>query len=205
MNNKGFTLVEMLSTIVVLSIVMGIATFGVIGAINKSKEKSEEIFVKKIDDVIQSYISFNRLNSSDWSIDVDNVVGDYEKCSWEAEDKCIDAEGNEIVGKKVQVYKANPSSVSIAELADKKYIQDGKLINPRNKKNCLNENSDNDPDILLYKDDDAVYYYYVDLSTANCDINSKNVIVTNIPKKLCNKLSDFNWDNDINDCKKNSE
>ena len=47
MNNKGFTLVELLATIVILGVVMGIATYGVLSAINNSKLKSENCSLKK--------------------------------------------------------------------------------------------------------------------------------------------------------------
>ena len=56
MGNKGFTLIEMLAVVLILSIIMGIATNGVISYINTSKIKSEKIFVDKIANYIDSYI-----------------------------------------------------------------------------------------------------------------------------------------------------
>ena len=199
MNKKGFTLVELLATIVLLSIVMGIAVLGVSSAINKSKEKSEKIFVSEIDNVIQSYISYNRLH---WSV-VDVVVDEYEKCSRvAADDSCVDADGNPEAGTKVKVYNVTPFSIS--SLADKKYIEDGKLVNPKNKLNCL-KNLSVVPDVLLYKDEDSVYYYYVDLrgSKTSCDISEEEGLITNIPKKLCNSLSNFSWNDGKEECVKN--
>ena len=63
MNRKGFTLVEMLATIVILSVVMGIASYGVLHVIDSSKQKTEEVFINKLNDAFESYIS---LNSSDF-------------------------------------------------------------------------------------------------------------------------------------------
>ena len=59
LNSKGFTLVELLATIVILAIISGIATYGVIGAINKSKAKSEQIFVDKLSNLIDDYLDLN--------------------------------------------------------------------------------------------------------------------------------------------------
>jgi len=57
MNRKGFTLVELLATIIVLAIVVGITVPSVSSVIRKSKEKSEEAFVETIKDVMDVYIS----------------------------------------------------------------------------------------------------------------------------------------------------
>ena len=41
LNRKGFTLVELLATIAILAIVMGIATFSITAIIKNSKEKNK--------------------------------------------------------------------------------------------------------------------------------------------------------------------
>lgn len=43
MNNKGFTLVELLAVIVVLAILVGIGTASVFGAMNKAEERATKI------------------------------------------------------------------------------------------------------------------------------------------------------------------
>ena len=71
-----------------------------------------------------------------------------------------------------------------------------KIVNPATKEKCLNnsknpeENPEEKPKVRLFKDDDYVYYYYVDLSGNNtsCHISDENAIITNIPKKLCSAL-----------------
>ena len=48
MNNKGFTLVELIATIVVLALVMGLASYSIVGIIKRSKEKNYELLVTNI-------------------------------------------------------------------------------------------------------------------------------------------------------------
>lgn len=62
MNRKGFTLVELLATIIVLAIVVGITVPSVSGIIRKSKEKSEEAFVETIKDAMDVYLSSSGKN-----------------------------------------------------------------------------------------------------------------------------------------------
>ena len=187
MNNRGFTLVEMLATVVILGIVMGIATYGVIGVINSSKEKSEDVFVSKLENVIQTYISDNRFN---WGNGAN--VGKFNKCRRVQDDgECYLDEA--VLTNFYKVIINNNSSEDnmfpLSELADDKYMQGGKIINPKNKLDCLS--NDKDIDVLLYKDDDSVYYYYADLSNLSCDISDDNKIITNISKNMCNVLK---WD-----------
>lgn len=49
MNKKGFTLVELLSVIVLLGLIMGIASYGVISAGNKAKERTLLTKIKNIE------------------------------------------------------------------------------------------------------------------------------------------------------------
>ena len=48
LNNKGFTLVEVLAVVVILGVIGGIATSSVISSINSSKEASYKIMVNNI-------------------------------------------------------------------------------------------------------------------------------------------------------------
>lgn len=48
LNNRGFTLVEVLAIIVILGIIAGIAAPNVLSTINNSKEKSYDIMIKNI-------------------------------------------------------------------------------------------------------------------------------------------------------------
>lgn len=55
MNNKGFTLVELIATIVVLALVMGLASYSIVGIIKRSKEKNYELLVTNIKDAAETY------------------------------------------------------------------------------------------------------------------------------------------------------
>lgn len=55
MNNKGFTLIELMATIILLAIVMSVATVSVVSYINTSKEKSYDILIENIKIGAQGY------------------------------------------------------------------------------------------------------------------------------------------------------
>lgn len=167
MNEKGFTLVEMLATIVLLALVMGIASYGVIGSINKSKNKSEQIFVEKLSPLIEEYIALynSKLQENNPEYCIRNCGG---------------AEEEKVMIKKI-------GSFNIKELVNNNFVDKSKLVNPANKKECF---SNKNPEVIVYKDTEYVYYYYVDVSgtNTNCDISEGNGMITNFSKKVVEKL-----------------
>lgn len=64
MNNKGFTFVELLAVIVLIGVLSSIAVYGVTNTINNSKIKGEEIFIDRIDKLIEAYLSNIQLNNN---------------------------------------------------------------------------------------------------------------------------------------------
>lgn len=189
MNNKGYTLVELLATVVILGIIMGIATYGVIGVINNSKEKSEKVFVENLENVIKSYINEARFTNN-W--ETSDLGKTFFKCRRvnETDESCYSEDDK----REVSLYKIT-NSVKLGDLQAEKYIKGGKIINPKNKEECL-KNSKN-PEILLYKDSDSVYYYYVDLRGDNtsCSVDDGNAIISNMTKSVCDILGwDYNSD-----------
>ncbi len=54
-NNLGFTLVELIATIVILALVMGISTYSISAIINNAKEKNYELLINNIKDAAETY------------------------------------------------------------------------------------------------------------------------------------------------------
>ena len=175
MDNKGFTLIELLATVVVLGLVMGITAHSVLGVIEKSKDKSEKIFVDKLENSIDAYISDAR-TKNELKIDSSFDPIDYQKCKlYDNNDTCI--KGGSYNS---PVYKMN--SFSLSKISDSNLIQNKDIINPKNKIKC----ELNDVNVSLYRDSDMVYYYYADLSNLKCDVSEKYQIITNMPTALQN-------------------
>lgn len=190
MNNKGFTLIEMLAVIVILGIVSGIAVNGVISYIDTSKEKSEKIFIENLEKYIDNYIDVekNTLTPS-------NPTNTYTftKCRLTNEDgDCISVNPSD---PNVEIESYNVDAVEFngfnllnitAPPSGIKIIDKKELINPANKKECFQTKN---PTVKIYRDDDYVYYYYLDLTSNNdCEIHGENLIITNLPKNLCEKI-----------------
>ena len=114
MNNKGFTLVELLATVVLVALVMGIASYGVINAINNSKKKSEDIFVKKFVQAIDSYLALNGPSLAETG-------------------NTINSDGKSLT--ELQSFK-------LSDLANENFIDKDKFINPKNKKDCYDANAE---------------------------------------------------------------
>ena len=55
LNRNGFTLVELIATIVVLAVVMGIGSYAITGLIQRSKEKDYELLIKEVNNAVESY------------------------------------------------------------------------------------------------------------------------------------------------------
>lgn len=55
LNNKGFTLIEIMAAIILLAIVMSVTTVSVISFINASKEKSYDLLVSEIKTGLENY------------------------------------------------------------------------------------------------------------------------------------------------------
>ena len=167
LNSKGFTLVELLATIVLIALVSGIATYGVIDTINKSKAKSEQIFIDKLSNLIDDYLDLNSPSK----------VGSNEVTFT----KCRD--DNEICEDNYDVKASKMQSIYISNLVkdngnDKGIITYEELINPKNKMQCFDSSDDYNPEIIIYRDEEYVTYYYVDLSENKCQLEDGMVINT---------------------------
>ncbi len=57
MNRKGFTLVELLGTIVIIGLVIAGSAFGIIKLIDKSKDKGNKVTISSIESAASGYAS----------------------------------------------------------------------------------------------------------------------------------------------------
>ena len=171
MGNKGFTLVELLATVVILGLVLGIGTYSVVGTINNAKNKNEEIFVDRISEVIYEYIELKGLS-------LGKIAGrEYNF------DKCLNSDCSY---KDASVlYELN--SINISTLVSEGLIDGESMINPANKKECFDGV---DPLVRIFKDSDYVYYYYVDLrgSNTSCEVSDKNGIINTLSDEAKEKV-----------------
>lgn len=76
--SQGFTLVELIATLVLLSIIMGIGTYSITTIINNSKEKDYELLVKEIVNATEVYYQECRFSNhncdSDSKITLDFLI-----------------------------------------------------------------------------------------------------------------------------------
>ena len=163
MNNKknGFTLVELLATLVILGIVLSITIVTVNGGFRSAKDKTEDVFVKTIEDALNIYI-----DSDAKRLNYNNEVG------------CIKKTHGS-----VKIYKAS-GSLSFNNVINSDYspITASDLVNPANEGVSCNSMAP----IEIYRDNDYVYYYKVAKNSFNCLLNSDGYI-TNLPKiDTCN-------------------
>ena len=184
MNNKGFTLVELLATIVILGIVMGIASYGVISAINNSKIKSEKLFVDKIGTAIEGYLSIegNRL------VEIPDTTTEFQKCRSDQENNSANCRTSELKELST-IHLKDITEINNNSRFKIKTINESDLVNPKNKKNCVI--GDNNPEIRVFKDSEYKYYYYLDLTeNTSCEISYENAVISNLIKNACNALKE---------------
>ena len=157
MNKKGFTLVELLATLVILGIVTGLTVIGINYNINNTKKKTEEVFIGTIKDAIKMY-----LDSDARKLKYDNEVCTISKA----------------LNDNVKVYKTS-SNVNLDTIINSKYspLLEEDLVNPNNEANC-NINASVD----IYRDEDYVYYYKMKKGNLNCLTIDLDGYITNLPE-----------------------
>lgn len=157
MNRKGFTLVELLATLVILGIVLGIAYFAIIGVFSNAKEKSEDVFVETIRDAMDMYLTSSEVKNLNFSTKCSNTL-------------------NKSFGVR-NVYKVSTTFDNIIDSQYKPITQDD-LVNPANKDvACANASN---IAINIYRDEDYVYYYSVDKSEFDC--LTKSGVISSLPE-----------------------
>lgn len=158
MNRRGFTLVELLATLVILGIVASIVLISVNGGFNNAKDKTEDVFVKTVKDAMDIYLDSDakKLNFSEVAV-----------CTL-----------NKTHGKS-KVYKSS-DNITLNSVINSEFhpISEDDLVNPVNSSKC-NKNTV----VNIYRDDDYVYYYEID-GDMGCLINTNSISI--LPEE-CNK------------------
>ena len=167
MNRKGFTLVELIATLVVLGIVVGITIVSIDGIFSSAKKKSEDAFVATIKDAMEMYLNDSYSKGLHYS---------------QYENYCLD--------KTTELVKLYVSTIYFSNVITSEFspITQDDLVNPALDKNDPNYecNEAETIEVNIYKDDDYVYYYGIDKSEFGC-LTGEGMI-TNLPenKVVCN-------------------
>ena len=165
MNRKGFTMIELLAVIVVLGIVLVITFPNMTDVFKGSKLKSEEAFVERISQSIDSYVTLNSSNIT------------FAKQS----KKFIKCLG--LSPQKVEVYK---STIKVEDIINDGIITENDYKNPGNE----NGNCKKATEIEVYRDSDYVYCHKIkEVQLNGClsdEYIKKNEIVDNNEKYIVN-------------------
>lgn len=159
MNKKGFTLVELLATVVILSIVVGFTIMATNGGFGKAKKKTEDIFIKTIEDALNIYID-----------------SDAKKLSFYSGDSYA-AEINKRFGKSRIYYMDNGSTLKFNAVinSDLTPLTESDMVNPANEKECKINGY-----LKIFRDEEYIYYYYINKSEFDCFTDNAGSI-TNLP------------------------
>lgn len=151
MNRKGFTLIELLAVIVVLGLVLLISVPIISDAYTKSKIKSEEVFVDRLTQAIDSYV---KLNSDTINFNENGT-------------------GTKTVNEK-DTYNITyqMGTIDIQKIIDDGILTQKDFVNAGNKDATCNTTAE----VEVYKDSDFVYCYKMEIDSLNCltDAYKKN-------------------------------
>ena len=168
MNKRGFTLVELIATIAILGIVMSIAIFAANGGFSEAKNKTEDIFVKTLEDALNIYTDSDakrlNFNTSSSVCTIEKRFGDS------------------------KVYKVT-NSVTFNNVINSDYtpLTADEVVNPANEKVTCNLSAP----VTIYRDDDYVYYYFFDKASFTC--LTSDSYITNLPYDCLKQLSGLNF------------
>lgn len=143
-NRKGFTLIELIAVIVILSIILIVVTPNLIETYKESKLKSEGLFIKQLTKSVESYVS---LYGSEMTFTEES--GTYYKQKTIKTKESCQVDRNE-----VKVYK---SETTIQEIINKNIIEESEYRNPGNKDTKCNPEAE----IEVYRDSDYVYCFKI--------------------------------------------
>ncbi len=172
MNKKGFTLVELLATIVVLSIVVGLTVTGITFSIKNAKKKTEEVYIGTLRDAIKIYLDDDEsISKLSWNAS----LGTFEKTNGSAE------------------FFGASELISFNDIINSTYspIIKKDLLNPATEKIC----NPTQKVIRIFRDTDDVYYYYIDKDSlkdedgyAACLVDT-NGNISNLPDNVIDVIN----------------
>jgi len=159
MNTKGFTLMELLVSLVILGIVTAIAIAYMNYNYNSTLSKTEEIFVDTIHDALKLYLD-----------------GDAKNLNFPSGSVCT---LNKTHGT-VYLHKAT-ETLTFDNVLSSSYVPlvSDELVNPANKDKS-NYRCKSDGSLFIYRDDDYVYYYFIRKDSFRC-LNDDAGYITNLP------------------------
>ena len=159
MNRRGFTLVELLATLVILGIIMGIVVVSTTGRFDDAKDKTEEVFVSTIEDAMDIYLDSDAKKKIEFN---DSSICTVNK-----------SHGS------VKVYK-NKNNITINDVINSEFnpLSEDDLVNPADSSKC-----DKNTSVNIYVDEDYVYYYEIN---SNMGCLKKNNIISNLPSGCIN-------------------
>ena len=143
LNKKGFTLIELIAVIVILSIILVFVVPNLLDTYKRSKLKTEKAFVDQLSKGIESYIT---LYSNEMSFS--KVDGNFVK---EITDNRSDKPSYD-----VDVYKAD---ITVKYIIDKNIIESSEYINPGNRGDNTKKCKPETDTITVYRDSDFVYCF----------------------------------------------
>ena len=161
MNKKGFTLVELLATLLVLAIIMGIVLVSTTGGFGKAKERTEAIFVDTLRDAMDVYLNTDAKRLNFGSTPVCTISKTHSSS--------------------VSVYKSS-NSLTFNNVINSSYhpISSSDMHNPANKNTDKYECKSTGV-LEIYRDDDYIYYYRINKNSFDCLTYYEDVYITNLP------------------------
>lgn len=147
MNRRGFTLIELLAVIVVLGLVLTISIPSITDAYKNSKIKSEEAFLERLSQTIDSYV---KLNS--------------DKITFKQAGTATKTENETTYSVDIKKGTIKNEDIKIQNIIDDNLISSTDFVNAGNKEVPCNTNAV----VEVYKDSDFVYCYKMPIDNLNC-------------------------------------
>ena len=130
LNRKGYTLIELLAVILIIGLILGFSTYGIINAFNTSKNKSLTISINSIKEAAETYATEKNDDSSYW-LDITDKENKY---------FCITIE--ELMNKGLLDKKANIESKDF-DIHSYVLVKKNKVTMVNSKAEILTEDKDN--------------------------------------------------------------